>query len=242
MPTITINGRQLKADAEQTLLQVAQQNGIDIPTLCNHESLEPHGACRLCLVEVTPRGRSRSRLVVSCAYTVEDGLDVKTETPRITANRRMLVELLLARCSENKVVKSLAAKYGVEKPSFRPEYWEKDDCILCGQCARVCAEVVGVSAISLVNRGVTKWAAPPFFEPAPDCIGCGSCFFVCPTGAVKMEEKEGVRKLINWRRDFPLARCQSCGNYWIPEAQIEHMMKKAELPRDFFDVCITCRK
>lgn len=242
MLSLTINGRKLQAEPGQYVLKVAQENGIEIPTLCDHESLEPYGACRLCLVEVTSKGLNRPRLVVSCAYPAQDGLDVKTDTPRVIENRKVVLEFLLARCSENKIIKDMAAKHGVEKSSFKENYLEQNDCILCGQCARVCNEVVGVSAISLVNRGVTKWAASPFFEPAPDCIGCGSCFYICPTGAVKMEEKDGVRKFINWKRDFKLIKCESCGNYWITDAQIEYMMKKAKLPRDFFKVCINCRK
>ncbi len=239
---ITINGRKYPAEAGQTVLQIAQEHSIPIPTLCNHESLEPFGACRLCLVEATPKGRSRSRLVVSCLYPVEDQLDVKTDTPRVLQNRRMLLDLLLARCVDNKKVKELAAKYGIVKSSFKPEYAEHNDCILCGQCARVCHEVVGVSAISLVNRGVTKWAASPFFEPAPDCIGCGSCYYICPTGAIKMEQKDGVRTLVNWKREFKMKKCSVCGQYWAPEAQLDYIRKKANLPDNFFDVCTNCRK
>lgn len=242
MISLTINDKKVQAEQGQYVLAAAKENGIEIPTLCDHESLEPYGACRLCLVEVTPKGRNRSRLVVSCAYPVEEGLDVKTDTPRVIENRKMVLELLLARCSGNKVIREMAAKYGIVKSSFGEKYLEQNDCILCGQCVRVCNEIVGVSAISLVNRGVTKWAAPPFFEPAQDCIGCGSCFYVCPTGAIKMEEKDGVRRLVNWKREFKLLQCESCGNYWIPDAQVEYMMKKAKLPRDFFRVCVDCRK
>ncbi|MCX8126394.1 MAG: 2Fe-2S iron-sulfur cluster-binding protein [Dehalococcoidia bacterium] len=242
MVSLTINGRKLSAEPGQYILKVARDSGIEIPALCDHESLEPYGACRLCLVEIKHKGRNRPRLVASCAYPVEEGMDVTTDTPRIVENRRMALELLLARCSENKTIREMAAKYGIERPSFRDKYLERNDCILCGLCVRVCNEIVGVSAISLVNRGVTKWAAPPFFEPAPDCIGCGSCFYVCPTGAIKMEEKDGVRKLVNWKREFKLVQCESCGNYWIPDAQVEYMMKKAKLPRDFFNICINCRK
>jgi len=149
---------------------------------------------------------------------------------------------MLARCSENKEVKAMAAKYGVTKPSFGQQYLERNDCILCGQCARVCHEVVGVSAISLVNRGITKWAASPFFEPAPDCIGCGSCYYVCPTNAINMEEKGGVRTLVNWKRDFKLSTCPVCGNYWLPEAQLEWISKKTKVPVETLTVCTNCRK
>ena len=122
MVTITVNGRSIQAEAGQTVLQVAQANGIDIPTLCNHEELEPIGACRLCIVEATAKGRKRSRIVVSCLYPVEEGLEVLTDSPRIIENRKMSAELLLARCSENQVVKALAADLGVTRPYFRDEH------------------------------------------------------------------------------------------------------------------------
>jgi NADH dehydrogenase/NADH:ubiquinone oxidoreductase subunit G len=242
MLNLTINGRKLQAEEGQTVLQVAKEAGIEIPTLCYHEALEPFGACRLCLVEATSKGRSRSRLVVSCAYPAEEGLDVQTDTPKVIQNRKLILTLLLARCKDNKVIREMAAKFGIEKTPIHQEFLESSDCILCGQCARVCNEVVGVSAISLVNRGITKWAASPFYEPAPDCIGCGSCFYICPTGNIKMTEKDGVRTFVNWKREFKLKKCESCGQYWLPEEQLAYMAKKAKLPDDFFKVCLSCRK
>jgi len=239
MINLTIDGREFQAKEGQTILQVAQDNGIDIPTLCYHEALEPYGACRLCIVEILKNGRSR--IVTSCIYPAEEGLAVRTNSPRIVENRKMLLQLLLARCSENEVIKALAAKMGVEDPPFEPEYLEHEDCILCGLCVRTCEEIVGVSAISLVNRGITKAAAAPFFESASDCIGCGSCYYVCPTGAIKMEDKGDTRYIYNWGVEFKLKKCRVCGNYWAPEKQLEYIIKKANLPSDFFDVCLDCR-
>jgi NADH dehydrogenase/NADH:ubiquinone oxidoreductase subunit G len=186
MLNLTINGRKLQAEEGQTVLQVAKKAGIAIPTLCYHEALEPFGACRLCLVEVTPKGRTRSKFVVSCAYPVEEGLTVQTDTPRVIQNRKWTMTLLLARCKDNKVIREMAAKLGVEKTPFSENHLESDDCILCGLCARSCRFM----AISLVNRGTDKLAAAPFFEPGPDCIGCGVCVYICPTGNIKLTEKE----------------------------------------------------
>jgi bidirectional [NiFe] hydrogenase diaphorase subunit len=239
MVTFNIDGREFKAEEGQTILQVARENGIDIPTLCHHEAIEPYGACRLCIVEVS-KGR-RSRIVTSCLYPVEEGLDVKTNSPRVISNRNMLVELLLARCSKNKVIKELASQMGIEQSIIRPEYLEDNDCVVCGLCVRTCEQVVGVSAISLVNRGITKEPASPFLEPARDCIGCGSCYYVCPTGAIKMEDRNGTRIIYNWKVEFKLKKCKVCGNYWAPEKQLEYIRIKWNLPDDFFDICPTCK-
>ncbi|MCJ7655763.1 MAG: 2Fe-2S iron-sulfur cluster-binding protein, partial [Dehalococcoidia bacterium] len=142
MVTFNIDGREFTVEEGQTILQVARENGIDIPTLCHHEAIEPYGACRLCIVEIS-KGR-RSRIVTSCLYPVEEGLEVKTNSPRIINNRKMLVELLLARCSKNKVIKELASQMGIKQSIIRPEYLEDNDCMVCGLCVRTCEQVVGV--------------------------------------------------------------------------------------------------
>jgi NADH dehydrogenase/NADH:ubiquinone oxidoreductase subunit G len=236
---LTINGQKLTAERGRYILHVARDNGIKIPTLCDHEAIEPYGACRLCIVEAT-RG-TRTRIVTSCLYPAEEGLVIETDSPRVIRNRKMLLNLLLARCSENPVIRELAAEYGIEKPSFKREYWEKHNCIVCGLCVRACEQVVGVSAISLVNRGVSKEPKPPFLEKARACIGCGSCYYVCPTGAVKMEDKNGVRHIYNWRVEFKLKKCSKCGIHWAPEAQLEFIRKKGNLPEHFFDICPNCK-
>jgi NADH dehydrogenase/NADH:ubiquinone oxidoreductase subunit G len=239
MITFKIDGREFKAEKGQTILQVAKENGIDIPTLCHHEAIEPYGACRLCIVEISRGGRSR--IVTSCLYPVEEGLEVKTSSPRIISNRKMILELLLARCSKNKVIKELASQMGIEQPSFKLEYLEDNDCIVCGLCVRTCEQVVGVSAISLVNRGITKEPASPFLESAVACIGCGSCYYICPTGAIKMEDRGDTRIIYNWKVEFKLKKCKVCGNYWAPEKQLEYIRTKWGLPQEFFDICPTCK-
>ena len=96
MSKLTIDGKVLLAEEGKTLLEVARANSIDIPTLCYHPALEPFGACRLCIVEITIRGRKR--LVTSCNYPAEEGLEVYTASEGVIEARKWLLEVLLARC------------------------------------------------------------------------------------------------------------------------------------------------
>ena len=133
MVNITIDGIPLQADKGATVLQVARENGIEIPTLCYNEALGPEGRCRLCMVEV--KKGNRIRLVTSCLYPVEEGLQVQTETGKVRLTRKMILELLWARCPDSQVIQEKAAKMGVEKPRFRLDEgnWK---CILCGLCVK----------------------------------------------------------------------------------------------------------
>lgn len=180
---LEIDGREMAVEKEKTILEAARSIGIDIPTLCYHPALEPFGACRLCAVEIEKRGRKK--IVTSCNYPVEDGLVVSTKSPDVIEIRKMLLELLLARCPEEGKIQSLARDYGVAKPRFQQE---DERCILCGLCTRVCEELVGISAINVINRGVEREVGAPYRELSDDCIGCGSCVLVCPTEAMKMEK------------------------------------------------------
>src|SRR5512139_3259447 len=96
---LRINDKEVTGGKEQTVLEVARSAGIDIPTLCSHESLPPYGACRFCIVEVAQRGRTRMQ--TSCTLPVADGMEVKTHSERVMKIRRMLAELMLARCPES---------------------------------------------------------------------------------------------------------------------------------------------
>lgn len=95
MVTLTIDGQEIQAKEDATILEVAREKGIEIPTLCYHDSVSSAGACRLCMVEVTRD--SRTRLVASCLYPVEEGLIVKSDSPRVRNIRKTVMELLLAR-------------------------------------------------------------------------------------------------------------------------------------------------
>ena len=183
--TLEIDGREVKAREGMTILEAAKSVNIDIPTLCYHPALTPFGACRICSVEIVQRGRSR--IVTSCVYPVEEGLVVKTKSDRVIRDRKMLIELMLARAPKATVIQDLAREYGVEKTRFKIED-EENLCILCGLCARICEERIGVSAINFIGRGINRKVGPPFEIQSEVCIGCGACYSVCPTGAIKLED------------------------------------------------------
>jgi len=240
MVTLTIDGREVRAEEGKVVLEVARDNNIYIPTLCYHEEVAAYGAFRLCLVEIVRRGRER--LVASCLYPVEGGLIVRTDSPRVTAVRRMVIELLLARCPDSEVLQELAERLGVDKTRFTLEEGNRR-CILCALCTRVCQEVVGVSAISLANRGVDRQMATPFDDFSEACIACGSCAYVCPTGAITVEDVDGKRKITmpHTTMEFKLKRCNTCGRYWAPERQLDYIITRAGLPATAFDNCPDCR-
>jgi NADH dehydrogenase/NADH:ubiquinone oxidoreductase subunit G len=182
MIELTINDRSVKAGPGWTLLETARHYGVKIPTLCHHESVTPSGACRLCIVEL--KEGDWSKLVASCIYPVQEGIHVYTDTERVQNVRRWVFEMLLASAPASPEIKALAAKYGVVSTRFKIHDPDQT-CMVCGLCSRVCEEVVGLSAISIVDRGVHKKVSSPFLRPTDICVACGCCVSVCPTGAMK---------------------------------------------------------
>ena len=234
---LEINGRFFQAREGMTILEVAKREGIPIPTLCYHEALEPFGACRLCVVQIThPDWKGWKGLVTSCLYPVEDGLQITTDNEDIRNVRKTLLDLLLARCPDSTVIQEMAAEYGVAATSYKKNE-EDTTCILCGLCVRVCV-VKGCNAIGTAGRGIEKRIAIPFKQPPPDCIGCASCAHICPTGTIKYEDTEDVRKI--WGHSFEMAKCTSCGRPIMPEKQIEFEAKKSGLDPDYFRTCSAC--
>ena len=187
--TVQIDENEVKAKEGMTVLEAAQEAGIEIPTLCYHEKLKPYGACRICSVEVERKGRVR--IVAACGYPVEQGLVVRTRSPRIDGIRKVLIELVAPTTMVNGEVageiKKLAKGYGANIRRFESRFKAKPTrCILCGQCVRYCDEVVGQHAIGFVGRGIERRAAF-FLEKAKACLTCQACFDLCPTGKIPSE-------------------------------------------------------
>jgi NADH dehydrogenase/NADH:ubiquinone oxidoreductase subunit G len=182
MITFKINDKLVAARPGWTVLETAREYGIDIPTLCYHPAVSPNGACRLCMVEL--RDGNWSKLVASCIYPVAEGLQVYTESKRVHNVRRWVFEMLLAECPASSEIAKMAAKYGVRETRF-PIHDEQKTCMVCGLCSRVCEEVVGLSAIATVDRGVHKRVGAPYARPTDICVACGCCVTICPTGAMQ---------------------------------------------------------
>jgi heterodisulfide reductase subunit A len=185
----TLDGQEVECKSGETILDVARRNQIKIPTLCSYKPIPGYGACRLCVVEVTRKGKTK--LTASCTYPVEEGIEVITDSEKVLKARRTLMELLLARCPNSLEVKELARELGVEKTRFKLNSDPDNKCILCGLCVRVCSQVMGANAICFSNRGANRKVTQPFDEYSDFCTTCGACEKVCPTDAIHITEVSG---------------------------------------------------
>ena len=188
---LTIDDQSIEVPEGRTLLEACREHGIHIPTLCYHPALEPYGACRLCIVEVSLPGR-KPRLAAACTYPCEEGIAVQTQSEMVVRSRRLTAELLLAGAYNTPEVLALAEELGVKEVRYKLP--EEDACILCGLCVRACREIVGVSAISMIQRGIAKKVAAPFQVASSRCIGCGTCVLICPTGAFNFASVTGIQQ------------------------------------------------
>ncbi len=203
--TLRIDGQDVTGRADETILQVARENGIHIPTLCYLDSLTAIGACRLCLVEV----KGAPRLFSACVTYIAEGMEVLTQSERLNKYRRMIVELLFAErnhicsvCVANGHcdLQGLAREVGVTYVDFPYRHprlgvdasherfgLDHNRCVLCTRCVRVCDEVEGAHVWDLAGRGIEARVAADLDIPwgqSDTCTSCGKCVQVCPTGAL----------------------------------------------------------
>jgi coenzyme F420 hydrogenase subunit beta len=194
---ITLNGVKVQVESGWTILDAAEFYGVNIPTLCYHEGLSPYGACRLCVVEIG-KG-NKTKLVASCLHPVKEGLTIRTHSKRVIKARKILVELLVARCPTSKVLQDLAAHLGVDKVRFKAK---DDDCILCGLCIRMCEEQMDAKAIGFTSRGVKRKITTPFDIKSEKCRTCGACIWICPACQLRCHGP-----------DPPTTLCSGCLNF-----------------------------
>ena len=231
--SIIIDGKTVEGIKDQSVLELARENGIYIPALCHHpEVLSSGGSCRVCLVEA--HQGSSMRVVTSCNYPVRAGLEIKTETALTRKIRKGVIELLLSRVPDSSVIQELAAQYGITETRFFKDD-DKYKCIACSLCTQVCEDVVGVSAISMLGRGRTKKPGTPYKKESSVCIACGACAYICPTGAISLKDSGDKRKI--WGKEFDMIKCSVCGEPYIPAAQVDWIVKTTGKDRTFFDKC-----
>ncbi len=209
--TLKIDEQEVSARRGQTILEVAREYGIYIPTLCHLDGLSDVGACRMCLVEI----KGSNKLVPACVATVSEGMEVSTNTERLQKIRRTILELLFTErnhicsvcvASGHCELQSLAQDLGlthVRLPYRNPklpvgashELFTADHnrCILCTRCVRVCAEVEGAHVWDVMGRGIDCLVITDLHEGwgASSCTSCGKCVEVCPTGALVNKSKIG---------------------------------------------------
>ncbi len=203
MVTLTIDGVKVTVERGASILEAAQKAGVRIPTLCNDKRLIPFGACRLCNVEVTARGRTRT--MPACFNPARDGMEVATHTPKLIESRRMQLQLLLRShpllcpscdAGGSCELQNLVHEYQIDDLPFSREnrFFHVDNdshfirfnmnlCIRCGMCVRVCDEIQGQNELSFINRGMHSEVSTDFGRPL-NCEFCGQCASICPVGAI----------------------------------------------------------
>ncbi len=221
--TLRIDDQDLGAREDQTILEVAREHHIEIPTLCHLQGLSDAGACRLCLVEV----KGQSRLQASCVARVAEGMEVVTQSERLERYRRTIVELLFAErnhvCSvcvsnghcELQDLSRVVGMTHVHVPYLFPVHAvdasherfvvDHNRCVLCTRCVRVCDEIEGAHTWDLLGRGVGARVITDLNQPwgtSETCTGCGKCVHVCPTGALS-EKGKSVQEMMKRSQFLP---------------------------------------
>jgi bidirectional [NiFe] hydrogenase diaphorase subunit len=219
--TLKINDSDVTGHASETILDIARENGIFIPTLCHLEGLCDIGACRLCLVEV----KGSTKLLPACVTTLQEGMEILTDTPRLVEYRKMIVQMLFAEgnhiCSvcvsnghcelqgmaQTVQIDHIDLSYCYPKRNVDASHElftiDRNRCILCTRCVRVCDEIEGAHTWDVMGRGIEAQVITDMNQPwgtSNTCTSCGKCVQVCPTGAL-FQKGKAVAEMTK-RKDF----------------------------------------
>jgi formate dehydrogenase alpha subunit len=261
--SVTMNGQALVAREGATILETAQAHGIEIPTLCNHPNLRPVGSCRICLVEIGPQ----ANLVTACTFKVSEGLMVQTETPRLVALRKEILELLIEDYADTGYAagdrdatefERWLARYGVRRRAGssallrypinadgNPVVWvDMNKCILCTRCIRSCAEIQGRFVWGIGDRGhrarIMAGTDTNLLEAR--CESCGTCVVYCPTGALDDRMSVGLgqpEQVITTTCSYCGVGCQMDLN--VRGGRIMRVTTRQEAPVNGLQLCVKGR-
>ncbi len=235
MPQITIDGTPVSIEDDSCVLEAIRGIGIEVPALCYHPALTPAGACKLCVVEVTMPDKP-PRVMPSCILKLKPGMDIKTGTERVHKARTRAFRRLARYAPESETIRRLAEKFNVDIGQV------PDNCIRCRLCVRACREIVGAGALAMDDMDNVVAAA------GDNCIGCGTCVNLCPTGAIRMQDRDGIRTI--YIRDevigkSPLVRCEACGQLFATQKFLSRVEEKTgDHPhvKEHHQYCPTCAK
>lgn len=220
--TLRIDGNDVAGNDGQSILEVATENGITIPTMCHLDGLSEYGGCRLCVVEIA----GSPRLFPACTTAVAEGMEVTTTSPKLTEYRRTIVEMMFlernhvcAVCVANNhcELQDLAESERVdhlELPVINPPVGidathplfaiDHNRCIMCMRCVRVCGEIEGAHTWGVMRSGIDVRLVTDMGTPwgeSTTCTSCGKCVQVCPTGAL-FEKGRSIAEGSKQRRPF----------------------------------------
>ena len=241
---IVIDDRKVRVSRGTTILKAASLLDIKIPNLCHHEELSPSGSCRVCIVEISKPAQNPdfSWIDSACVYPAADGLHIRTNSPRVVRERKLILELLLSQAPDSSRIRELAIEYGISETKFTSADNGKSNCILCGLCVRVCNELIKANAIGLSGRGVKKEVTSPFMIAGSLCIGCMACAAVCPTGVIEFViEKEKLKKK-DWGVALDMIFCPDCGKPVGTSIQMKQLKENISVTDEFLNYCPACRR